>query len=151
MFKNYLTVAVRNIRKNKGYSFINIIGLALGLAVFSLVASFVEFHFSFDEFHRDADSIYSVVQVLPSGEGGERHTARTRTPLMQYLLDDFPEIQDATRLVPLDEYVVRHRNKKYFERSGTAWCVDSNFLSFFTFETIAGDPTTALPILIRWL
>jgi len=144
MLKNYLTVAVRNIRKNKGYSFINIVGLALGLAVFSLVASFVEFHFSFDEFHKEVDSIYSVVQVLQSGEGGERHTAGTRTPLMQYLVNDFPEIKDATRLIPLDEYVVRHSDKNFYERSGTAWCVDSNFLSFFTFETIAGDPTAAL-------
>jgi putative ABC transport system permease protein len=144
MITNYLKIAFRNIRKNKGYSFINIVGLALGLAVFSLVASFVEFHFSFDEFHKDVDSIYSVVQALPSGEGGERHTARTRTPLMQYLLRDFPEIIKATRLIPLDEYVVRHRDKKFYERTGTAWCVDPNFLSFFTFETIAGDPTTAL-------
>jgi putative ABC transport system permease protein len=144
MIINYFKIAFRNILKNKGYSFINIVGLSLGLAVFSLIASFVEFHFSFDEFHKDADSIYSLVQVLPSGEGGERHTARTRTPLMQYLLNDFPEIVDATRLIPLDEYVVRHSHKKFYERTGTAWCVDPNFLSFFTFETIAGDPTTAL-------
>jgi putative ABC transport system permease protein len=144
MIFNYIKIAFRNIRKNKGYAFINIVGLALGLAVFSLITSFVEFHFSFDEFHKDADSIYSIVKVLPSGEGGERHTARTRTPLMQYLLNDFPEIEDATRLIPLDEYAVRHGAKKFYERSGTAWCVDPNFLSFFTFETIAGDPTTAL-------
>jgi putative ABC transport system permease protein len=60
MFSNYFKIAIRNIIKHKGYSIINIAGLAIGLAIFSLIAENVEFHFSFDRFHKDADRIYSI-------------------------------------------------------------------------------------------
>ncbi|MGD9347030.1 MAG: hypothetical protein PVH84_14265, partial [Candidatus Aminicenantes bacterium] len=65
MFKNYLNVALRNIFRFKGYSFLIIFGLALGIAVFMLSIIYTGFDFSYDTFHEDADRIYMVVQVLP--------------------------------------------------------------------------------------
>ncbi|CAB1063159.1 Acidobacterial duplicated orphan permease (function unknown) [Olavius sp. associated proteobacterium Delta 1] len=144
MFKNYLTVAVRNILKHKGYSIINIVGLAIGLAIFILIASFVDFHLSFDDFHKSADQIYSVIQVLPSGKEGEHHTGKIPAPLLPFLRDELPEIESALRWIPTNRWIIRHKGQKYYADEGTVWAVDPNFFSFFSFELITGNPNTAL-------
>ena len=144
MLKNYLKVAVRNILRHKGYSMINIAGLAIGLAVFSLTAALFKFQMSFNQFHRDADRIYSIVQVVPSGTAGDRHSAITRAPLRNLLLNEFQEIEDVTRWIPTDRVVLRQEKNTFYAEEGTIWLVDSNFLTFFSFEIIAGDPETAL-------
>jgi putative ABC transport system permease protein len=144
MFSNYFKTAIRNIWKYKTYSIINILGLAIGLAIFSLTAGLAIFHHSFNKFHQDADRIYCVIQVLPSGETGERHSAWTRAPLRKLLLNEFPEIEDATRWIITGRTVVRQGDRKFYAEEGSVWFVDPNFLKFFTFEMIAGDPETAL-------
>ena len=65
MINNFLKTELRNILKHKAYSIINIVGLAVGLALFSLTTGFTIFQLSYNEFHQDADRIYCVVQVLP--------------------------------------------------------------------------------------
>jgi putative ABC transport system permease protein len=80
MIVNYFKIAIRNILKHKGYSIINIAGLAIGLAIFSLTATLFKFQMSFNQFHRDVDRIYNIVQVLPSGSTGVRQTSRTGAP-----------------------------------------------------------------------
>jgi len=144
MLKNYLVTAIRNIWKYKTYSLINIIGLAIGLAIFSLTAGLTKFHRSFNQFHLDADRIYCVIQVLPSGATGERHSALTRAPLRKLLVDEFPEIEDATRWIITGRTVVRQTDKRFYAEEGKIWIVDPNFLTFFSFEMISGDPKTAL-------
>jgi putative ABC transport system permease protein len=144
MIKNYLITALRNILKHKGYSVINIVGLAIGLAIFCLTTGLAKFHQSFNKFHRDADRIYCVIQVLPSGETDERHSAWTRSPLRTLLVDEFSEIEDATRWIYTSRTVVRQDEKKFYAEEGKIWLVDPNFLTFFTFEMISGDPETAL-------
>ena len=92
MIKNYLVVAARNIWRRKLYSFINIFGLAIGLAIFSLTAALFKFQTSFNRFHRHADRIYSIVQVIPSGNTADRHSVVTRAPLRNLLQNQFQEI-----------------------------------------------------------
>ena len=144
MINNFFKTALRNILKPKGYSIINIVGLAVGLALFSLTAGFSIFQLSYNAFHRDADRIYCVVQELPSGETGVRHSAVTRSPLRKLLKDEFSEIEDATRWIITGRTVVRHEDKRFYAEEGAIWFVDPNFLTFFTFEMISGDPATAL-------
>ena len=144
MISNYLKTAIRNILKHKGYSIINIVGLAIGLAIFSLTAGLAKFHQSFNKFHQDADRIYCIIQVLPSGETGKRHTVLTRAPLRKLLVDEFPEIEDATRWIITGRTVVRQGDRKFYAEEGSFWIVDPNFFKFFTFEMISGDPETAL-------
>ena len=140
MFLNYLKTAIRNIWKYRTYSLINILGLAVGLAIFSLTTGFTIFQLGYNRFHRDADRIYCVVQELPSGEAGVRHSAVTRSPLRKLMKDEFAEIEDATRWIITGRTVVRHEDKKFYAEEGSIWLVDPNFLSFFTFEMISGDP-----------
>jgi hypothetical protein len=144
MFSNYFKTAVRNIINHKGYSIINIAGLAIGLAVFILIASFVDFHLSFDEFHKDADQIFSVIQVLPSDKEGEHHTGKIPAPLLPFFRNELPEITSALRWIQTSRWVIRHHGQKYYAEESTVWAVDSNFFSFFSFELISGDPDTAL-------
>ena len=144
MIVYYFKIALRNILKHKGFSIINIFGLAIGLAIFSLTADLFRFQLSFNRFHSQADRIYSIVQVLPSGTSGDRHTVRTRAPLRNLLLETFPEIEDATRWIPTDRVVVRQGKTKFFAEEGTFWLVDPNLLTFFSFKMLAGDAETAL-------
>ena len=144
MFTHYLKIAFRNLIKYKGYSLINIVGLATGLAVFALIASYVDFHRTFNRFHKNVDRIFSVVQVLSAGNLYERHSARIPAPLSPLLLREFPEIEDATRCLWTLRPIIRHKKKSFYEEEGFLWAVDSNFLTFFTFEIIAGDPAAAL-------
>ena len=144
MIVNYFKIALRNILKHKGYSIINIFGLAIGLAIFSLTADLFRFQLSFNRFHSEADRIYSIVEVLPSGTSSDRHTVRTRAPLRNLLVEAFPEIEDATRWIPTDRVVVRQGKKNFFAEEGTFWLVDPNLLTFFSFEMLAGDAETAL-------
>jgi len=94
MFSNYFKTAYRNILRNKGYSLINIVGLALGLAIISMAALLAEFHFSFDRFHENADRIYTVVQTFAKAEKDVDHSARTPGPLKELLANEFPEIEN---------------------------------------------------------
>ena len=135
---------MRNIIKHKGYSTIKVAGLAIGLAIFSLTAALLKFQMSFNQFHQEADRIYSIVQVVPSGATGERHSARTRAPLRRLLLNEFSEIEDATRWIPTDRVVVWQEKIKFYAEEGTFWLVDPNFLTFFSFEMLVGDAEVAL-------
>ena len=83
MFLNYFKTAYRSILRNKGYAIINIAGLALGLAIFSMAALLAEFHFGFDKFHKDFERIYSVVQNFAKAENDVDHSARTPAPLKE--------------------------------------------------------------------
>ena len=144
MFSNYFKLAIRNITKHKGYSIINIAGLAIGLAIFSLILENVEFHFSFDRFHKAADRIYSIVQVLSSGALDERHSALTPVPLRRFLIDEFEEIEDATRVTPTGRWRVKIGDSSFYYEEGSVWGVDANFLTFFSFKMVDGSPKTAL-------
>jgi putative ABC transport system permease protein len=144
MLTNYWKTAYRNILRNKGYSIVNIVGLALGLAIFSMAALLVEFHFSFDKFHKDFDQIYSVVQTFAKPDKKVDHSARTPAPLKQLLAGEFPEIEDATRWIYLDDMTLTYKDKKFHEKGATAMAVDSNFLSFFNFGLISGKPEKVL-------
>lgn len=144
MFSNYWKTAYRTIWKYKTYSIINILGLALGLAIFSLTAVFLKFHLSFNRFHKDSDRIFAVVETLPSGTAGDRHSALTRVPLSNLLLNEFQEIEDVTRWIPTDRIVVRQEKNRFYAEEGTIFLADSNFLTFFSFEMLAGDPETVL-------
>lgn len=96
MFKNYFKTALRNFNRQRIYSMINVSGLALGLAAFLLAALHTAFNLSFDTFHHEANHIYGIVQVIPSGNKGEQHTAIIPTPLLPAMVHEFGEIEHIT-------------------------------------------------------
>ena len=95
MLKNYLTIALRNLRKQKGYTFINIFGLALGMACCILILLFVQYELSFDRFHTKADQIYRLVEIQTFSGRSPEHVGLTMGMMGQAMVDEYPEITAA--------------------------------------------------------
>jgi putative ABC transport system permease protein len=142
MIKNYIKIALRNIKRQKVYSLITMSGLILGLSVFIMFALLTDFTSNFDSCHKNADRIYAVVQVLTSAQKGEQHSAIMPAPLVPAMLSEFPEIQKASRFFPPGQMIVKYRDKIFYE--GGVRFVDPDFLSIFTFKMIAGEKESAL-------
>ena len=142
MLKNYLYIALRNLKKQKAYSAITISGLTIGLAVFVLFALLNEFIRTYDAFHKNGDRIFAVVQVLPGGVEGELHSAITPAPLMPALNSEIPEIEAASRFFPAGRMIVKHQDKIFYETR--VRFVDPGFFDIFTFQTTKGNPDDVL-------
>jgi putative ABC transport system permease protein len=142
MFKNYINIAVRNIMKQKMYSLITMAGLAIGFGVFIFFFRFFIWALSADRFHRDSDRIHVIVQVFESSSEGERHTAFIPHPLIPILENNIPEIEESTRFFEPGRMVVKREGNLFYENG--VMFVDPNFLSFFTFRSLIGDPETML-------
>ncbi len=142
MLKSYVLIALRNLKKQKAYSLINIIGMAVGMAGFILFALMAGVKLRADKFHEKADRIYSVVQVFQTENKEEHHIAYTPGPMAQALREEFPEIADTTRVYPSGRITLRRGEDTFFERS--VLFVDPAFLSVFSFKLAAGNPETAL-------
>ncbi len=142
MINNYIKIAWRNLTKHKIYSVITMSGLVLGLGIFILFALLLHSQSNFDSFHKNADRIFSVVQVLPRGVEKDHHSAITPAPLKTALLAEFPEIEKAARFFPPGRIVVRHEDKLFYENR--IRFVDADFLSIFTFELLRGEAETVL-------
>jgi putative ABC transport system permease protein len=142
MIKNYIKIALRNLKRQKIYSVITLSGLVIGFGVFIFFALISFSLSSFDRFHENSDRIYGLVQVLPGGLEGEQHSAILPSPLLPALLEEFPEIEEGTRFFPPGRMIVRRQDKVFYE-NGIRF-VDSAFLSIFSFKMVAGNAETAL-------
>ena len=143
MLKNYLTIALRNIKKSKVYSFLNICGLAIGMAVFILIFLYLRYELSFDQWHENSDRIYRVVQrQFGNMYLGSDRFAVTPGPLAAALMEDFPEVECATRIDNFPEAPFSYNEKHFVEKSGL-WA-DPNFFKVFSIDLTLGDPETAL-------
>jgi len=138
---NYLKVALRKVRRQKGYSFINIGGLALGMACAMLILLWVLDELSYDRFHADAKSLFRIEQDQKGGSG-KFHIDVTPFGMGPALKAEIPEIREATRYVRIGTPLVRQGEKIFFENGFAA--VDPAFLRMFTFPTLQGDASTAL-------
>lgn len=146
MLRNHITIAVRNLLRNRYFSAINILGLAIGLGSCIVIFSYIKHQLSFDRDHPAAERTYRVNQTaIWTPEGGIMSS--TGLPLAYTLKSEFPEVEDATRInTPLPQ-VVRYDAgdgavRAFYETGILA--VDSNFFSFFAFSLREGDPATAL-------
>ncbi|MBN1273474.1 MAG: ABC transporter permease [Candidatus Aminicenantes bacterium] len=142
MLTNYLKVALRNIFKHKGYSFINIFGLAAGMASAVLILLFVRYERSYDRFHEKADRIHRVAVRAMIGDTKIRQTY-TPAILTPTLLENYPEVERSVRFQSsFDGVTVRCGDEIFNEyRVGSA---DTDIFKVFTLPMPAGDPETAL-------
>ncbi|MFC1514222.1 ABC transporter permease, partial [candidate division KSB1 bacterium] len=142
MFRNYLKIAYRNILNHKGYSFINIFGLAIGIACCIIIMLWVLDEISFDKFNKNIDNIYMVNQTQYYANGDERTSYITPGALAAGLKDNYPEFKETVRFFKPGEVMMTFGNKKFFETdlAGT----DPAFFDLFSFNLIMGDPEKAL-------
>ena len=141
MIKNYFKIAFRNLLKYKGYSFINILGLAIGIACCLLILLFVQDELNYDKYNEKADRIYRVAVYGHLGTS-EFNSAVSATPLAETLLRDYPEVETAVRLRSFGYPVVRYKDKVFSEER--FYWADSTFFNVFTVEFIKGNPGKAL-------
>lgn len=104
MFKNYASVAFRNPRKYKGYSFINVFGVNLGLACCLSIALFVQNELSYDRYHEKVHSIFRL-NVDYISETGTPNNALSSAPMSQNRVSDFPEVYKVVRFYPSDREI----------------------------------------------
>ncbi|MFC1564218.1 ABC transporter permease [candidate division KSB1 bacterium] len=133
MFKSYLKIAWRNIVRYKGYSILNIGGLAIGISVFIMIGLYVQYELGYDRHIKNADRIYKVVW---------KEQSVTPNPLAEALENEFPEVEAATRLTRKFTYLVRYQNKDFF---GESWSwADEKLFDVLSIQLISGDKNTAL-------
>ena len=141
MFKNYFKIAMRNFFKHKGFSFINIFGLAIGVACCLMIVLYVFDEISYDRYHEKSDQIYRVgIDGFVNNMGF--HGVVTCSPMAQTLVRDFPEVTAATRLRNFGFPVFRYEDKVFSEER--VFWVDQSFFDVFTVSFAKGDPKTAL-------
>ncbi|HEY5918044.1 MAG TPA: FtsX-like permease family protein [Chryseolinea sp.] len=143
MFKNYLTIAWRNLRKHSFYSLINIVGLAIGVAASLVITLFVMDELNYDTYNDKADRIYRVEADVKFGGNHFQMTYRS-APEASTLIQDFPEVESAVRFRSVGSYLVRTPDSKDNLKEKYVTWADSTFFNIFSVKVIEGDARTAL-------
>jgi len=145
MFRNFLKIALRNFAKSKAFSFINIFGLAVGLASCMLIMLYIFDESSYDTFEKDGNRIYRIASVSNKGETW----AAAAAPLASAVKNNLPEVEQSTRLMTFPDIakmLIKYQNdkeqKQFFEKNG--YYIDSTFFQLFTYSFIYGNGATAL-------
>ena len=142
MFKNYFKIAWRNLVKNKTFSFINIAGLASGLACFILIALYVADELSYDRFNEKADRIYRINSDIVFG-GNKLHLAVASDPMGATLKKDYPQVEEFVRFFSSSGSKLVKKGSEFIRENNVAHA-DSTLFDVFTIPVIAGDVKTAL-------
>ncbi len=142
MFGNFIKITLRNLGKSKVFSFINILGLALGMACTILISMWVLNEFNYDRYHAKAKRIFRVGTVFDIGSM-YNVIASSNYPLGPTLKADYPEVREAVRFRPFSRgALVRHEDKRFFEE-GILYA-DNSVFNVFDYSLLKGDPQTAL-------
>ncbi|MGK7395208.1 MAG: ABC transporter permease [Candidatus Cyclobacteriaceae bacterium M3_2C_046] len=141
MLKNYFYTAIRNFWYQKGYSFINILGLSVGLATSLLIFLAINHELSTDRFHQDIDQVYRVMENQYYSRENIFTTPATPGPLADYLKKEMPEVELASRMSWYLEQVFFYDQKSFKE---TGFYVDPDFLQMFSYPFVEGDQQNAL-------
>lgn len=144
MLKSYFLTAFRFLQKNRSFSFINIFGLATGTVCCLYMLLYVREQYSYDQHYKQAENIYRVNSSLKRA-GDVHNAATTSPPIAPALKNDFPEIQQYTRVsIPMSDnrQLLHYQDKSLYVTQGAY--VDSTFFDIFTYHFISGQPATAL-------
>jgi putative ABC transport system permease protein len=140
MIKNYLKIALRNIKKHKGYSFINIAGLAVGMACCILILLWVQDELSYDRYHAHADHIFRITYAEEIGDAFD-HYGLSPFAAAPAFAAEVPGIKSFTRLWQRTG-LIKHGADNFEERN--IFYADKDFFNIFSHEFIEGDPATSL-------
>jgi putative ABC transport system permease protein len=141
MFRNNFKIAFRILKRHKGYSFINIAGLTIGMACFILMMFYIQNELSFDKFHANYDRLYRVIRKYPENQGGPfRYLAPTPAPLAPTMVAEFPEVAGGTRIGNVIG-MMQYKNRAFNEAGIFA---DDHFFDLFSFDLLKGNEATCL-------
>jgi ABC-type antimicrobial peptide transport system permease subunit len=141
MIRNYILTAIRNLKKHTAYSFINIVGLAIGMACSILILIWVQDELQFDKWHSKSERIERVL-VSIMNDGVPYHVAVTPAALAPNMQNDFPEIESVCRFKNWGAWLFKYKDGEYIEAGSAA--IDSTAFDFFDFKFIKGTANGAL-------
>ncbi len=143
MFQNYLKIALRTLLRFKGFAFINLFGLSLGLTAGILIMMFVIDEFSYDKFHTKRDRIYRVLTQFftPESGAGEKGMEGNAWPVGDILRREFPEVESVVYMKGGSQFLVNQDDKRFRQN---IQFVSPEFLTMFTFPLVKGNASTAL-------
>jgi putative ABC transport system permease protein len=143
MLRNYFLISLRHLLKDKLFSFINIFGLALGIACFLLIISYVRYEYSYDHINENIDNIYRIESLFYKGDQKTDHWPTSTNGYAPAMKEVFPEIIDYTRINwHNSDRMVRFEEIKF--RENHVCFADSNFFTFFEYPVIKGNRETFL-------
>jgi len=145
MFQNFFKIALRSLVRHKGFSFINITGLAVGLICFILIMMWIQDELSFDNFHHHADRIFGAGIDYKNGNQ-EGRVNKTNPPLAPALMAEIPEIESATRFMHAVNKMVTYKEADINFLENGIFYADSTIFDVFTIPLITGNP---IDLLIR--
>ena len=141
MLKNNLKIAWRNIKRNKGYSFLNVSGIAIGLAAFWLIALYVADELSYDRSFTNSEQIFRVAQHA-NWDNGKMDIALTSPPFAVALKNEFPEVEEAVRINIEGGDLINYGNKSINQEG--IWFAENTFFGLFNYPFLYGNGATAL-------
>ncbi len=143
MIINYLKVAVRNLLKHKGYAFINILGLAVGIAASVLIFLYIINEMSYDKFHEKADRTYRMTADWSNKGDSRIHQLGTPFILAKTIRENYPQVEAITQIAgPLGDVIIRYRDTAFKETD--AFCAEPSFFDVFSFPLFKGNPEISL-------
>ncbi len=137
MIKNYFKIAWRSLLRGKGFSFINIGGLAIGMSGTILILLWLQNEMSYDKFHANKDNLYQVYGLGSNIDGHARAIDVTSQPLAPALKQNYSEVEASTRVEGVNSFLFTANNKSFTNINGSF--VDPSFLNMFSFPLIEGD------------
>jgi putative ABC transport system permease protein len=144
MLRNYIKIALRNMSRDKAYSFINIFGLSVGVTCCLLLALYIQDEMTYDKHHKDADNIYRVTSIM--GEKFDNRVMRnTSAPIVWGIKDEIPEIDVVARYVNPPSValnLIKYGDNQFYESDG--YIADSTLFQVLTYDFKEGDANTAL-------
>jgi putative ABC transport system permease protein len=140
MLKNYLKIALRNFTKHKSFSFINISGLAIGMACCMLIMLWVQDELNYEKFNQNIDDIFCVVNY--STENPDSYSSSIPAPLIPHLKDKYAEVKRASRFRVSGRRLFSYEGNNVFEDNGGF--ADPELFDIFSFKPILNDPKAAL-------
>ena len=146
MFRNYFKIAFRNLKHHKAYTFINVIGLSLGIACGILIFSLISYHLSFDNFHANKERLYRVVTDF-NYEASSEHTQGVPQPFGEAFRNDYSFTEKVARVMTFSKALIslsgKEESKKFIEDKGVAFA-EPQFFDIFNFPLLQGDKKTVL-------
>ena len=141
MLTNYIKIAWRNLRKDKFYSAINILGLTIGVTCGLLLLLYVTDELSYDRYQANASQIYRLVSHINEPDKVNRWSS-TQPPLAKTLKQDYPFVKNYVRFFPYGRVMFRQGEKRFYEED--VYAADSTVFDVFSYKFVEGDPRTAL-------
>lgn len=140
MIKSFFINTFHNMRKQRGYVLLNVGGLTIGLTSFLFISLFVFNELGYDRFHKNFENIFRL-KIMGQMAGGVLDQAVTAAPMAKAMVNDYPEVLQATRVIRMGALLIRY-GESSFNEDGVLFA-DSTFFDVFDFKLLKGDPKTA--------